>query len=148
MTKQEKQEWDELYEYVKIDVLGYHNKILPKNFVLRLKGLATGKFMANKNIRPKASYSYKEILLTFKLSNAKIQDYIARNNGSFQNESHRFNGIMIIVESEINNTIDILNRKKLAIEKAERLDLTNTQTETAEYKSRGKKSDSKLKDLW
>ena len=44
-------------EYVKIDVLDYHNKILPKNFVLRLKGLASGKCMANKNIKANASTS-------------------------------------------------------------------------------------------
>jgi len=143
LTKEEKKEWEDLYEYVKIEVLGYNDKILPRNFILRLKGLASGKFMANKKIKANASYSYKEILLTFKLSNAKIQDYLSRNNGSFSDESHKFNGIMVIVESEINNTVDIINRKKQAVEKVDVLDSSHHTKETAEYKVKGKVTNNK-----
>ena len=52
MTKKEIKEWDELYQYIKKDILQYDdNKKLPKWFVLRLKGLNQGKFCANNNIK-------------------------------------------------------------------------------------------------
>jgi hypothetical protein len=146
LTQQEKNDWTELYEYVKINVLGYEDKIMPKNFILRLKGLASGKFMANNKIKSHASYTFKEILLTFKLSNAKIQDYISRT--SFSNEQHKFNGIMVIVESEINNVKSIIERKNKSVEKTEKIDLSHQSNEQAEYKTKGKiTTNEKLKGL-
>ena len=71
-VNKDKEEFDELYKYVKNDILLYNRKILPKEFVLRLRGLSEGKFMSNKNTQAQASYSYKEILLTFKLCKSKI----------------------------------------------------------------------------
>lgn len=146
MTAQEKKEWTDLYEYVKLNVMGYDDKVLPKQFILRLRGLSEGKFMANNNTKSQASYTFKEILLTFKLSNAKIQDYIART--SFSNEQHKFNGIMLIIESEINNTKAILERKEKSVKKSESIDLSHQSAEQAEYKTRGKvTTNDKLKGL-
>jgi len=146
VTAEEKKEWADLYEYVKINVMGYEDKVMPKQFILRLRGLADGKFMANKNVKAQASYTFKEILLTFKLSNAKIQDYIIRT--SFSNEQHKFNGIMVIVESEINNTKAILERKDKSVKKSEAMDLSHQSSDQANYKTRGKiTSNEKLKGL-
>lgn len=146
MTADEKKEWTELYDYVKIKVMGYEDKVMPKQFILRLRGLADGKFMANKNVKSQASYTFKEILLTFRLANAKIQDYITRT--SFSNEQHKFNGIMVIVESEINNTKTLLERKDKSIKKSEAIDLSHQSSEQADYKTRGKiTSNEKLKGL-
>ena len=40
MSKQEKADWDELYEYVRTEVMGYdQNQSLSSEMVLRLKGL-------------------------------------------------------------------------------------------------------------
>ena len=136
LTAQEKKEWTDLYEYVKLNVMGYTNSVMPKQFILRLRGLAEGKFMANNNVKSQGSYTFKEILLTFKLSNAKIQDYIMRT--SFTNESHKFNGIMLIVESEINNTRAILERTNKSVVKTETIDLSHQSAEQADYKTRGK----------
>lgn len=146
MTKQEKIEWEELYQYVKIDVMGYTNKVLPKNFILRLRGLSEGKFMANKNSKSQASYTFKEILLTFKLCKSKIDECFARNASGFKDEAHKFNTVMRIIESDINNTVLMLSRKKNAEEKADLID-DSINYESAEYKKKGV-INNKLNDLW
>lgn len=145
MTKLEKQQWDELYDYVKIDVLGYTDKILPKEFVLRLRGLSQGKFMANKNITSQASYTFKEILLTFKLCNSKIES--AFRSVSFTDEKHRFNYIMRIIESEINNTVDMIKRKQNAEAKADITNYDSVVSDKAEYVTKSKGVNNKLKGL-
>ena len=67
MSKEESQDWENLYNYVKSNIMGYdENQALSKNMVLRLKGLLTGKFIENKNIKDISNYSYKTILTTFK----------------------------------------------------------------------------------
>ena len=44
MSKQEKADWDELYEYVRTEVMGYdQNQSLSSEMVLRLKGLLSNK---------------------------------------------------------------------------------------------------------
>ena len=48
MTQLEKEDWDELYQYIKKDIFEYTDQALPKYMILRLKGLVEGKFMANK----------------------------------------------------------------------------------------------------
>ena len=63
MTSIEKAEWDELYQYVKKEILFYDDsQAMPSNFVLRLRGLTKGKYIDNKNIEDKADYSFKIIL--------------------------------------------------------------------------------------
>ena len=54
MTDEELKQWDELYCYVRDEVLKYDEvsgKKFPKEMILRLKGLHEGKFMANNNIK-------------------------------------------------------------------------------------------------
>jgi hypothetical protein len=128
-------DWDELYMYVKNDLLGYKDKKLPQQFVLRLLGLKDGKFMANSHVEAQASYPYKTILLTFKLNRGKIDSYMMST--TFKDERHLFNGLMVIVESEINNTVDILNRKVKAEAKIEIMDISVHSHDSAEYKSKG-----------
>ena len=147
MTKQEKIDWDELYQYFKIDIMEYSDKKLPQYVVLRLRGLTDGKFMSNKNSSSQASYTFREILMTLKLSKSAIEKYFMNNNGSFADEKHRINGVFVIVESEINNTKDMLNRCKIAKEKCEMMDVSHLSSESAEYKSTNKGINSKLKEL-
>lgn len=128
--------------------MNYENKVLPKYMVLRLKGLSTGNFMSNKHIQAQASYTFKEILLTFKLCKSKISQYEMNNNGIFTSEQHKFNGIMVIVEANINDTIEILNRRKVADDKIDTIDFKHQITETAEYKKKGTVDKTKLKELW
>lgn len=134
-TTKKDPDWEELYNYVKIELLGYKNKKLPQKFILRLLGLKDGKFMANNKISSQAVYPFKTILLTFKLCRAKIDSYMAST--TFKDESHMINGIMVIIESEINNTVDILERKRKAEEKSVTVDVNAQYSDQANYKTKG-----------
>ena len=106
MSQEDKDNWKELYEYVKKNVLGYDdNQALSKTMVLRLKGLLNNKFISNNNIEDTSNYSYKIVLNTFKFCIFDIQKGLRSN--SFKDESHKFNYVLKIVESNL-NTVYIL----------------------------------------
>ncbi len=148
MTQQEKEDWNELYQYIKKDIFEYTDQALPKYMILRLKGLVEGKFMANKYVKPMAKYEYKQILYTFKLNKIKIKEIVKSTN--FKNEQHKFNTIMIIIEKDINDVVNRLNQKIKSEEKLEKIDLTNVIHESADYKNKtqGKKLNDELEALW
>lgn len=148
MSKQEKEKWDELYEFVRSNVMGYdENMCLSSNMVLRLKGMLNGKFMANNLIENKAYYSYDVVLMAFKYSMPDIRR--AMNRVSFSNEMNKFLYIAKIVESNIN---DVYIRMKRA-EKVKKEVIKETSVvdnhKAVEYKPVKKtvKKD-KFSDLW
>ena len=148
MSKQEKEKWDELYEFVRVKVLGYdENQSLSKNMVLRLKGVLNGKFMANNSTEDNANYSYDVVINTFKYSMPDIQR--ALNNVSFANEGHKFNYIMRIVDSNLNTVYIRMKRaekvKKEVIKEASTVD----NHKAVEYKPVKKTVEKdKFSDLW
>ena len=147
---QDYKDWCNLFEYVKKEILQYDETMkMPKYMILRLKGLSEGKFMANKNQKAEANYSFKVILLTFKMCKAKINTYIFKNKNSFTNEQHKFNGVMIIIENEINNTVNILKNSKKSEDKTKSLELKHQVNNTAKYETKGSKNNNKkLQHLW
>lgn len=146
MTKVEKEEWNELYEYVKNDILGYTDLKLPKIMILRLKGLREGKFIANKRTKPMASYPYNVILMTFKVNKYLITSSIS-NRDKFKDEKHMVNYIMAIVESKINDTYLRMKKVEKVKEQSEKLEI-NTENNKSAYKKRTKDvKNSRLKDL-
>lgn len=101
MTRQEIEQWNELYEYVHTKIMGYdENQSLSKTMVLRLKGLSTNKYIENNNIKSTAHYSYAVILSTFKYCYIDILRSISGMN--FTDENYKFNYILKIVESKLN----------------------------------------------
>ena len=149
MSKQEKEKWDELYEFVRVKVLGYdENQSLSKNMVLRLKGMLNGKFMANNSTEDNANYSYDVVINTFKYSMPDIQR--ALNNVSFANEMHKFFYIAKIVESNLNDVyIRMKNKKKIEEETAK--EVKNAMAyKTPVFKPTIKKHNkqNKFDDLW
>lgn len=149
MTKEEKEKWDELYEYVRSNVMGYdENMCLSSNMVLRLKGMLNGKFMANNSIENKAHYSYDVVLIAFKYSMPEIRR--AMDRVSFSNEMHKFLYIAKIVESNMNDVyIRMKNRKKIEEEVTKEVKNT-TVYKTPEFKPTIKKhsKQNKFDDLW
>jgi len=139
-------DWDALYNYVKIDILNYQDKKMPKYMTLRLIGLKDGKFYANNKTKKEASYDYKLILLTFKLMKGTILN--ALQNTNIKDEQHKINLIMKIVESEINNVKDRLEAKKKSEEKIEIIDLSHQVREQSNYSKKSKEVNEKLKNLW
>lgn len=144
MTKEEKKEWDELYSYVKNDILKYDKNLrLPKYFILRLKGLSEGRFISCKYHESLGRYSFKNILLTFKLSKMELEKSLF-NRSKFKDEQHMTNAIMYIIERKIN---DVVNRLKLK-EKVERKKVELPSGSKIEYKKKdGNKVANILKDL-
>lgn len=146
MTEKEKQDWEDLYYYVKNNIMGYdENQALSSTMVLRLKGLSTNKFIENNNIQSTANYSYETILNTFKFCSPDISRALRTNN--FKNEQHKFLYITKIVENNINNVYMRMKNAQKAKEEA-RNTVVDAPTHTgAEFKPREKKND-KFSDLW
>ena len=147
MSKEESQDWENLYTYVKSNIMGYdENQALSKNMVLRLKGLLTGKFIENKNIKDISNYSYKTILTTFKYCYPDIQK--AFRTKSFQDESHKFNYVLAIVEKNINTVYMKMKQAEKAEEEVESSDMSHTVEYVNTFKSKDKKINNRLKELW
>ena len=145
MTKEEKRDFDELYYYVK-KLLSYdENQSLSRSMVLRLKGLSTNKFIENNNIESTASYSYQTILNTFKFCSNDIQRALITN--SFNDENHKFNYVLKIVEPNINNIYMRMKNIEKAKEEAKNTSIEITTHVGAGFKPREKKKD-KFADLW
>ena len=145
MTEKEKQDWENLYYYVK-NVMGYdENQALSNTMVLRLKGLLTNKFMENNNIKSSANYSYETILNTFKYCNLDIRNALRTNR--FKDEQHKFNYILKIVEQNINTVYIRMKNAERAKEEAKNITVEIPAHTGAEFKPKEKKKD-KFSNLW
>lgn len=148
MTEQELADWDELYEYVRSKVMGYDkNQSLEPYIVLRLKGLADGKTIANKKIKDKAHYSYKLILNTFKYCMPDIQRAVGRI--AFKDTCGKFNYIMRIVENNINTVYMRMKNVEKAKEEAIKTSAIESAYKDVQYKPKKQtvKTD-RFSDLW
>ena len=146
MTEEEKIAWENLYNYVKFNVMGYDkNQALSNTMVLRLKGLLTNKFIENKNIESTANYSYDTILSTFKFCSLDIQRALRTNN--FKDETHRFNYVLKIIEKNINDVYIRMRNVEKAKEEARNIAIEVPIHTGAEFKAREKKKD-RFSDLW
>lgn len=146
MTKEEREAWDSLYEYVRTKVMRYDsNQALPSQMVLRLKGMLNGKFMANGSTKDMANYSYDVVLNTFKYSMPDIQR--ALNSVPFKDESHKFNYIMKIVERNLNDVYMRMKGAERAIQEISKEEPSVVPHKVVEYKPKKKDKD-KFSDLW
>lgn len=147
MSDKELSEWNELYAYVRKKIMGYDdNQSLSRSIVLRLKGLATNKYMENNSIKATAHYSYDVILNTFKYCMPDIQKVL---NNSFKDEQHKFNYILKIVEPKIN---EVYMRIKNAQKEKEKVNAINTERianyQDHHFDRQRRKPNKKLEDLW
>ena len=151
MTKEEKVEWDELYQYVKVKIMKYNDdQALSKQMVLKLKGLQRNQYVANNNQEATANYSFKVILYTFKAYSQQIDRWVSTH--SFTDENHKFNSILCIVREHINDVYKrFLNAKKTQ-EKTENMDMSNLTQDKADYKRKttdmSDKQAKKLEEYW
>lgn len=148
MTEKEKEQFGELYRYVKTEVMNYDSKqSLPSSFVLGLKGLATGKVVENKRQKDRANYGYDIVLLAFKLSKNKIS-YAIRTK-DFKSEQQKFHYIRKIVEDELNNAYLLNKRYEEEKNKVDQINISNlANNQNANYIKKTTKVNDKLKDLW
>lgn len=147
MTEEEIEDFDELYHYIRKEIMGYDDEqTLSRYFVLRLKGLAEGKFISNKKEKSYGSYSYKTILYTFKIGKAKI--FKAFASVPIKDEGHKINLIMMIIEREINDVVDRVRKVNESNRKMKVKKLPQQNNEQAEYKAKTKRRNKELDDLW
>lgn len=148
MTEKEKEQFGELYRYVKTEVMNYDSKqSLPSSFVLGLKGLATGKVVENKRQKDRANYGYDIVLLAFKLSKNKIS-YAIRTK-DFKSEQQKFHYIRKIVDDELNNAYLLNKRYEEEKSKVDQINISNLENnKNANYIKKTTKVNEKLKDLW
>ena len=134
MSKEEKEQWDELYSYVK-GLMGYDEKTsLSRTEVLKLKGLTRGQFIANNNQQELAEYSFYEILVTFKI--CKFDIIRGFRSNSFKSNGHKFNYMIKIVEGSLSTVRERLRNRQQAEQKIESVEVN--MIEGATYKRKTK----------
>lgn len=149
MTEEEKKQWDELYQYVKTEIMLYDsNQALPNTIVLRLKGLTKGKLIENRNIEDKAKYTYDIVLYTFKINKTII--FNALHGKTFKNEVSKFIYIAAIVENNINDVCLRIKNAERSKEKTQTVNIDSIYNHGAEYKRKTKdnKVSKKIEGLW
>lgn len=148
MTETEKEQWNNLYQYVKKEILMYDNtQSIPSNLILRLKGLSKGKYMENRLQKDKANYSYEIILYAFQISKPAIMSAI--KDKTFDTEMQKFNYICKIVENNINDVYIRLNNVKASVRKTQNIDTKIFENKGGKYsKKTVDVTNPKLKDLW
>ena len=134
MSEEEKEQWDELYSYVK-GLMGYDDKTsLSRTEVLKLKGLTRGQFIANNNQQELAEYSFYEILVTFKI--CKFDIIRGFRSNSFKSNGHKFNYMIKIVEGSLSTVRERLKSRQQAEQKMESIEIN--MIEGATYKRKTK----------
>ena len=145
----ENKEWDDLYQYVKKEILGYEECQNLSPFQIRiLKQLRNGEYVVRNKQMVNKGYSYKVILFTFKF---KKRDILAAIQGkTFNDEKHKFNYIMVIVNNAIN---DVYKRYLRTLKDTKDIEINeNINTKIDDKKETFKnnmesKTDNKLVDL-
>ena len=145
MTKEEKEQWDELYSYVK-GLMGYDEKTaLDRYFVLRLKGLKEGKFIANNKTKLYGEYTFQEILATFMYCKSEIVKGLTFND--FKDNQHKINYIMFLVELQLNMIRERIRSKTKEEKQIEQIEITEESTIKYVNKNKGKNINNRLKGL-
>lgn len=148
MSVQDKEDWKSLYDYVRYNILGYdENQSLSRNMVLRLKGLCSNKFMENKSISTTANYSYKVVLNTFKYCIVDIKRGLKANH--FNDENHKFNYILRIVESKLNTVYICMKNAEKTQKEIEQSDISRVNDYVNNFRPRPEKKRKKnYDDMW
>ena len=122
MSDQEKKDWNELYSYIHDVIMGYDEKTaLDRYFVLRLKGLKEGKFIANNKTKLYGEYTFQEILATFMYCKSEIVKGLTFND--FKDNQHKINYIMFLVELQLNMIRERIRNKPKEEKQIEQIEI-------------------------
>ena len=140
MSEEEKEQFNELYSYVHDVIMGYDEKTaLDRYFVLRLKGLKEGKFIANNKTKLYGEYTFQEILATFIYCKNEIVKGLTFND--FKDTQHKINYIMFLVELQLNMIRERMRNKVKGEKQIEQTEIT----ERSKIKYVNKNKDKKKK---
>lgn len=148
MTSIEKEQWSNLYYYVKNEILMYdESQSIPSSLVMRLKGLLHGKYYDNNKTPHRADYTYETVLYTFQICKPAIMSGLSRK--SFDNESARFNYICKIVENNLNDVYLRIKRAKKSEENIQNMDTDILTHSGSKYQKKTEElKNTRLNDLW
>ena len=147
MSKEEKEQWNELSEYVKKEILRYGDDTkFPRFLALRLKGLANGQYIVNNNQKLQGKYTFYEIKITFMYCKQDILYGFSKN--VFEDENHKISYMMKIVELQLNTIRERLRSKQRQEERIEQIEV-NTEESNIKYvnKNKDKNINNRLKGL-
>lgn len=146
---EERKQWIELCEYVKKEILEYDDNMkFPQYLALKLQGIKRGEHIANNNHTANAHYDDYTILCTFKLCKKKIVSYLRENDKKIQDERHKINLIMKILEPEINDVYLRIQRAEKTKSSVESKSFDNQSNNGADYVSKTKEVSDKMKKLF
>lgn len=137
-----------LCAYIEKEIFGYdENQKLQKAAILRLRGLSSGKVIANNKIQSNGNYSFDVVLATFIENKSKIL-YAIRGK-QFQNESNKMGYVCAIIRDKINDVYVRMKEAKQSDEKVESFHLSDDYQSVPEY-TNSTKTDNKDKfsELW
>lgn len=150
MTEEDKRLFDMICQRFKNDIMKYdENQSLPRYLILRIKGVAEGKHIANNLIEDKANYGFDVVLNAMKVSKPAI-DY-AIKTVNFENEQHKINYIMKIIESNLNDVYKGMQRVRESEMNVERVDTEKILGSVVEYnpnEDKPKRKSRVAKDIW
>lgn len=152
LTEEEKRQWKELFIYIEKEILDYdENQKLQKNAVLRLKGLATGKVIANNKTEDNGNYSPNILKVAFMINKNKIKDAIRHKD--FDSEDGKLAYICAIVRGSLNSVYEHIQEAERAKKKTECVDTSIMDYIGKEYREQTvseltQKSPKKFEELW
>lgn len=150
--------WDALYMYVKNDILELDPKLnLNRYTVMRLRGMAQGRFIGEDREKCDLTYGYKVVLATFHKMAPLIK--LGLCTRQFNDLQHKVNWMLSMVEPHLNEVYETEeeNKKRIEdlkeqsngiIEDIERYQKLNKYiNSTTEFKE-AKTWDKKHEDMW
>ena len=134
--------------WVEKEILGYDdNQKLQKKAVLRLKGMANGKVVANNKIENNGCYSPKIIKIAFMINKNKIKDVI--KDKDFTGEDNKVAYICAIARNSLNSVYSHVQEAERLQKKKENVDTSIIQNVGLEYQKKELKSNyKKHEELW
>lgn len=122
-SPEETKQWQELYEYVRSEVMGYPSSVsLSSRMVLQLKGMRYGQYIHNKKIKANADYSYAMIKEAFEFCKSQIHKAVVSK--SFVDEERKFAYLKKIAESRLNTVYRLSKKREQAQEQAQYVDMS------------------------
>ena len=150
--------WDALYMYVKNDILELDPTLhLNQYTILRLRGMAQGRFVGKDRDKCDLTYGYRVVLATFSKMAPLIK--MGLSTKTFNSLQHKINWIMSVVEHHLNevyleeeserNRIEDIQQQTSGIDAdIERYQRTNNYINSDIKFKEAKTWDKKHEDMW
>ena len=157
-SEEENRQRNELNDYLKTEIFRYdEDKAIPRFMWVRINAMRTGQTYQRKGMKNQhIYYGFDTILLTFKY--CKLDILRCLDTMQFNNEAHKVNTIMKIVDYNINTVVDMMKNVKKTEQKIENRDMSQflnmeidedvNENNESEIKGEESEVNSKWEGLW